>query len=86
MNYFMECYVSELLLNEYNAEFKRDVFKSVLAKMEKNEGTNLKKRYITIINYYLEDIEKNNKIGAYVELLLNIVKEKITAEKDTIDY
>lgn len=86
MNYFMECYVSELLINEYNAEFKRDIFKILISKMEKQEGSCLKKRYITILNYYLDEIECHNKVGNYVELLLNVIKEEITAEKDTVDY
>jgi len=53
MNYFLECYVSELLVEDFKVEFKRDVFKALTAKMEHEEGANLKKRYITLLNYFL---------------------------------
>lgn len=38
MNYFLECYVSELLVSEFQVEFKRDVFKQLTSKMEREEG------------------------------------------------
>lgn len=76
MNYFLECYVSELLVIEYKVEFKRDVFKHMTAKMEREEGSQLKKRYITLLNYFLEAVENNKKVSGYVELLLKIIHEE----------
>ncbi|KAL4437637.1 hypothetical protein ABPG74_017875 [Tetrahymena malaccensis] len=86
MNYFLECYVSELLVGDFQVEFKRDVFKQLTSKMEREEGAQLKKRYITLLNYFLESLQEKRKISGYVELLLNIIHENIQAEKDTIDY
>ncbi|EAR84384.1 hypothetical protein TTHERM_00703760 (macronuclear) [Tetrahymena thermophila SB210] len=86
MNYFLECYVSELLVGDFQVEFKRDVFKQLTSKMEREEGSQLKKRYITLLNYFLESLQEKRKISGYVELLLNIIHENIQAEKDTIDY
>ena len=59
MNYFLECYVSELLVADFKVEFKRDVFKNLTAKMENEEGNNLKKRYITLLNYFLQALDDN---------------------------
>ncbi|KAL4487573.1 hypothetical protein ABPG72_017362 [Tetrahymena utriculariae] len=86
MNYFLECYVSELLVGDFQVEFKRDVFKQLTSKMEREEGSQLKKRYITLLNYFLESLQEKRKISGYVELLLNIIHDNIQAEKDTIDY
>lgn len=73
MNYFLECYVSELLVADFGVEFKRDVFKLLTATMETTEGNHLKKRYITLLNYFLEALQKHGKIADYISLLLSIV-------------
>ena len=86
MNYFLECYVSELLVDDFKVEFKRDVFKALTAKMEQEEGANLKKRYITLLNYFLESLDSHHKINGYVNLLLNLILDPIATEIDTIDY
>lgn len=73
MNYFLECYVSKLILSTVEREFKRDIFKKVVTKMVNKEGNNLKRRYITLLNYFLEEIEERGKVYEYVQLLLFMI-------------
>lgn len=52
----------------------------------------MKKRYITLLNYFLDALQKHGKVAAYLSLLLSIVKSEVKSPssecllEDTIEY